>query len=133
MDQAQETYRARALRTVETINHTWSMDFMHDQLGDGRSFRLFNVIDDYNREGLGIEVNFSLTTARVMRSLDRIIEWCGQPRVLSCDNGPEYISGTGGTTWHPHPVHPARQPAAKRLHRALQLNGALRLACPDTF
>ncbi len=42
------------------INTVWSMDFMHDQLTDGRSFRLFNVIDDFYREGLGIEVDFSL-------------------------------------------------------------------------
>lgn len=53
------------------------MDFMHDQLADGRSIRLFNVIDDYNREGLGIEVDFSLPSERVIRSLDRIIEWRG--------------------------------------------------------
>jgi putative transposase len=42
------------------INDTWSMDFMHDQLADGRSIRLFNVIEDYNRGGLGIDVGFSL-------------------------------------------------------------------------
>ncbi len=41
-------------------NESWSMDFMHDQLQDGRSIRLFNVIDDFNREGLDIEVGFSL-------------------------------------------------------------------------
>lgn len=78
----------------EAINVTWSMDFMHDQLQDGRSFRLFNVIDDYNREGLGIEVDFSLPSERVIRALDRIIEWRGKPKQIRCDNGPEYISGT---------------------------------------
>jgi len=60
-----------------TINQTWSMDFMHDQLSDGRSFRLFNVLDDFNREGLGIEVDLSLPSARVIRALDQIIEWRG--------------------------------------------------------
>ncbi len=49
------------------------MDFMHDQLTDGRTFRLFNVIDDFNREALGIEVDFSLPSERVIRSLDQII------------------------------------------------------------
>jgi putative transposase len=73
-------------------NEVWSMDFMHDQLGDGRSFRLFNVLDDYNREGLGIEVDFSLPSVRVIRSPEQIIEWRGKPKVLRCDNGPEYIS-----------------------------------------
>lgn len=76
------------------INHCWSMDFMHDQLGDGRTFRLFNVIDDYNREGLGIEVDLSLPALRVTRALDQIIEWRGKPSRIRCDNGPEYISQT---------------------------------------
>ena len=66
--------------------------FMHDQLADGRSYRMFNVIDDYNREGLGIEVDLSLPSSRVARALDQIIEWQGKPRVIRCDNGPEYIS-----------------------------------------
>jgi putative transposase len=75
------------------INQGWSMDFMHDQLSDGRNFRLFNVIDDFNREALGIEVDFSLPSARIIRALDQIIEWRGRPMSIRCDNGPENISG----------------------------------------
>ena len=48
------------LTVPKTCNEVWSMDFMHDQLEDGRSIRLLNVIDDFNREALGIEVDFSL-------------------------------------------------------------------------
>ena len=73
-------------------NQVWSMDFMHDQLSDKRSYRLFNVIDDHNREALGIEVDLSLPTTRVIRALNQIIEWRGKPKYLRCDNGPEYIS-----------------------------------------
>ena len=80
------------LAVPRQINDTWSMDFMHDRLNDGRSFRTFNVIDDYNREGLGIEVDLSLPSVRVIRALERIIEWRGKPRIIRCDNGPEYIS-----------------------------------------
>lgn len=74
------------------INETWSMDFMHDGLSDGRSYRLLNVIDDFNREGLGMEVDLSLPSERVIRALDQIIEWRGKPKTIRCDNGPEYIS-----------------------------------------
>jgi putative transposase len=80
--------------TVPTArNQVWSMDFMHDQLGDGRCFRLLNVIDDFNREALGIEIDFSLPAERVVRALEQIIEWRGKPAVIRCDNGPENISG----------------------------------------
>ena len=58
---------------------------MHDQLADGRSIVLLKVIDNDNREGLGIEVDFSLPSERVIRSLDRIIEWRGKPQVVGCD------------------------------------------------
>jgi putative transposase len=68
------------------------MDFMADRLGDGRQLRLLNVLDDVNREGLGIEVDFSLSAERVIRSLDRIIEWRGKPGTIRVDNGPKYIS-----------------------------------------
>jgi putative transposase len=68
------------------------MDFMHDQLADGGSYRLFNVIDDYNREGLCIEVYLSLPSTRVARAPDQMIEWRGKPTAIRCDNGPDYIS-----------------------------------------
>ena len=81
-----------ALSVPEAINQVWSMDFMHDQLETGKSFRLLNVIDDFNREALGIEIDFSLSSLRVIRALDQIFSWRGRPKVIRCDNGPEYIS-----------------------------------------
>ncbi len=80
------------LSVPESANQVWSMDFMHDQLRDGRTIRLLNVIDDFNREGLGIEIDFSLPAERVVRTLEQIIEWRGCPQEIRCDNGPEYIS-----------------------------------------
>ena len=71
-----------------------SRKLRQDKLSSGRKFRTFNVLDDFNREGLGIEVDVSLPSARIIRSLDQIIEWRGKPKTLRCDNGPEYISGT---------------------------------------
>ena len=68
------------------------MDFMHDRLADGRNFRLFNVIDDFRREGLAIEAGFSLPAVRVTRLLNQLLEWRDTPTVIRCDNGPEFIS-----------------------------------------
>jgi putative transposase len=82
-----------ALAVPKAINEVWSMDFMHDQLAGARSFRTLNVIDDWAREGLAIEADFSLPAERVVRTLDRIIEWRGKPKVIRTDNGPEFISG----------------------------------------
>jgi putative transposase len=73
-------------------NQCWSMDFMHDQLDNGRCYRLLNIIDDFNREGLTIEADFSLPSARVIRTLEQVIEWRGKPKQIRCDNGPEYVS-----------------------------------------
>jgi len=80
------------LAVPDGINQTWSMDFMHDQLADGRSIRVLNVIDDFNREALGIEVDFSLPAERVVRTLGQIVDWRGKPASIRCDNGPEYLS-----------------------------------------
>jgi len=82
------------LAVPETPNEVWSMDFMADQLADGRSFRTLNILDDFNREGLAIEVDFSLPAERVVRTLSQIISWRGKPLAIRVDNGPEYISGT---------------------------------------
>jgi putative transposase len=68
-------------------NLTWSMDFMHDSLEQGKSFRSFNVVDDFNREALVIAIDTSLISNRVMRELDKLVEWRGQPQFLRVDNG----------------------------------------------
>ncbi len=73
-------------------DQVWSIDFMHDQLVDHRKYRLFNVIDDFKREGLAIEAGFSFPSIRVIRVLDQLLEWRSKPKVIRCDNGPEFIS-----------------------------------------
>jgi putative transposase len=73
-------------------NITWSMDFMHDSLESGRKFRTFNLIDDFNREALAIEVDSSIGGARVARVLEEVISWRGKPETLRSDNGPEFLS-----------------------------------------
>jgi putative transposase len=84
--------KPEALSVPSRINQTWSMDFMNDSLKDGRSVHTFNVIDDFNREYLTIDVDFSLPTLDIIHSLERIIEWRGKPSAPRFDNGPEYIS-----------------------------------------
>lgn len=74
-------------------NHTWSMDFMSDALGDGRKVRVFNVIDDFNREALAIEAGLSFPARRVVRVLEWLKHEKGLPRRIRVDNGPEFISG----------------------------------------
>ena len=70
--------KPEALAVPLAMNQVWSMDFMHDQLADGRSTHHFNVIDDFNRETPSIGVDFSLPALRVIRSLDQIIAWRGK-------------------------------------------------------
>lgn len=74
----------------EGANERWSMDFMADSLATGRSFRTFNVVDDFTRECVAIEVDTSLSGERVTRVLDRVIERRGKPQILVMDNGPEF-------------------------------------------
>ena len=73
------------------MNQCWSIDFMSDSLFCGRRFRTFNVVDDYNREALAIEVDRSLPSVRV---LERIVAWRGYPVKIRMANGPEFISVT---------------------------------------
>lgn len=85
-------YTPEPLKEPIKADQVWSIDFMHDQLSDGRKYRLFNVIDDYKREGLATEPDFSLTAARVTRILDQLMEQHSKPIAIRCDNGPEFIS-----------------------------------------
>jgi putative transposase len=74
------------------MNQTWSMDFMHDALETGRKVKVLNIIDDFNREVLAIDVAGSITGERVKEVLIDIIEWRGLPEEIRTDNGPEFIS-----------------------------------------
>lgn len=80
------------LAVPSVVNHCWSMDFMSDSLFCGRRFRTFNLVDDFNREALAIEVDLNLPAPRVIRALERAVAWRGYPNKLRMDNGPEFIS-----------------------------------------
>lgn len=68
-------FRGSPMAVLAKPNARWSLDFVHDILFNGRRLRTLNVVDDHTRECLGIEVDFSLSGARVTRSLDRMIWW----------------------------------------------------------
>ena len=80
------------LDTGSQVNQGWALDFMHDALYDGRRFRTLNVIDEANREALAIEVGASIPSRRLIRTLNRLIDWYGRPDAIRLDNGPEMTS-----------------------------------------
>lgn len=83
---------AQPLVVPEQRNQTWSLDFMSDALSNRRTFRTLNVLDDFNREALWIEVDTSLPAERVVRVLEQLLDWRGNPVRIRMDNGPELIS-----------------------------------------
>lgn len=86
------TRERQTLTVLPAANESWALDFMQDALWSGKRFRTLNVIDEGVRECLGIEVDTSLPTIRVVRLLEQISAWRGFPRQLRMDNGPELIS-----------------------------------------
>lgn len=88
-------------------NQAWSVDFMTDALSSGRRFRMLNIVDDYTRECLAIEVDTSLGGARVVRVLEELKTRRGLPQQIRSDNGPEFVSRAvdqwayeQGLRWH---------------------------------
>jgi putative transposase len=91
----------------QELNQRWSLDFVSDQLGNGRRFRLLNVIDDFNSECLAAVPDFSLSGLRVTRELEAIIAIRGKPAMIISDNGTELTSNAvlrwaadQGIEWH---------------------------------
>lgn len=83
----------RPLLVPQRPNQVWSADFMSDTLYTGKRFRTFNVIEDFNREALQIEIDTSLTSKRLIRVFERLKLERGLPDTLRVDNGPEFLSG----------------------------------------
>ena len=79
----------------------WSADFVSDALACGRRFRTFNVVDDFNREALHIEVDTSITSQRLVRIFEQLQCDHGLPQVLRTDNGPEFL-GEVFVQWAKH-------------------------------
>ena len=75
------------------MNVCWSMDFMSSVLQHGHRFRTLNIVDDFNREILAIDVNSGITAERVIMVLERIGAWRGYPTIIRVDNGAEFTSG----------------------------------------
>ncbi len=83
---------AQVLAVPAQANQSWSLDFMSDSLANRRAFRTLNILDDFNREALWIEVDTSIPAERVIRVLDVLLLWRGRPQQIRMDNGPELIS-----------------------------------------
>lgn len=95
------------LAGAAAANQAWSVDFVSDALRSGRRFRTLNIVDDYTRECLAIEVDTSLSGARVVRVLEALKQQRGLPRLVRSDNGPEFVSRAvdqwaceQGLRWH---------------------------------
>jgi transposase InsO family protein len=90
--------RRKALGTRAPIlveakpNARWSLDFVHDQLANGRRFRILNVVDDVTRECLGAIPEFSISGVRVARELTTLVASRGKPTMIVSDNGTELTS-----------------------------------------
>lgn len=99
------------LEAQTVVNGCWSVDFMSDALMHGQRFRTFNVLDDFSREVLAVEVDTNLPAARIIRVLDRIAAWRGYPTKMRIDNGPELPDGlynTGLTLSSLNPASPRK-------------------------
>ncbi len=82
----------RPLQSAQWSNERWSMDFVSDTFGDGRSFRALTVVDDFTKLCPALEVDTSISGLRVTRVLERAILLHGKPDVIVTDNGPEFTS-----------------------------------------
>lgn len=83
-----------ALCQPASPNLTWSIDFMHDTLMNGRKVRVMNIIDDYNREALAIKADYSQSGHSLVKALKELAEHKPLPVEIRCDNGPEFLSHT---------------------------------------
>lgn len=122
------TRMAQMLAQPAKANQSWSLDFMSDSLASGRAFRTLNILDDFNREALWIEVDTSLPAERVVSVLEMLLLWRGAPKQIRMDNGPELISHRlvmwadehGIELAHIQPGKPAQNAYIERFNRTFR-------------
>jgi len=118
----------QVLSQPDAANQSWSLDFMSDSLASGRAFRTLNILDDFNREVLWIEVDTSLPAERLVRILETLIAWRGCSTQIRMDNGPELISHRLAswaqehhvTLAHIQPGKPAQNAYIERFNRTFR-------------
>jgi putative transposase len=116
------------LSKPDRANQSWSLDFMSDSFAGGRPFRTLNILDDFNREVVWIEVDTSLPAERVIRVLEMAAIGRGLPEKIRMDNGPELISGAlakwaegrGVNLVHIQPGKPAQNAYIERFNRTFR-------------
>lgn len=128
---AKKRLPARAKQSLfqpQRPNQVWSIDFMSDSLWDGRRFRLLNIMDDYNRQALAVEVDTSIPALRLIRTLEMLKETKGIPEMIRVDNGPEFISARLDQWCKDHKIILAFIQPGKPTQNAYieRLNGSLR-------
>ena len=113
------------LTVIPQPNAVWAVDFMSDTLYGGRRFRTLNILDEGVREGLAIEIDTSLPAERVIRVLEQVVSWRGQPQAIRLDNGPEFIAESfiswcterAIQLWHIQPGKPDQNAFIERYNR----------------
>jgi putative transposase len=114
-------------------NQVWSLDFVADQLADGRRFRALTILDVFTRESLAIEVGQSLKGEDVVRSLNAVRRMRGAPTLLFCDNGSEFTSQSVDLWAYHNKAHIDFSRPGKPTDNAYveSFNGTLRAECLD--
>ena len=105
--------RGNDVPVVTIPNERWSIDFVHDRLSTGRAFRVLTVVDDFSRECIALEVDFSFSGERVARMFDRVALSRSLPPTIKSDNGSEFTSAkllkwSGDTGVELHFIEPGK-------------------------